>query len=133
MRKALLSVMGFILVVSSLAAMSFDYLIDDKFGYLSTYRDTQVTALTGGNWDEGYYDLTLPAGLYFYFYGKQVTHLRIWTNGYVTLGFGSPPTDTAQPVNQPLPGAATPNGRAPPWWDNWDLTTAGELWYTRSE
>ena len=72
--------------------LSIEYYINDSLFYGGT-TNTQITSLTGGNWDNGYYDLALTSGQEFYFYGKLVTHLRIWTNGYVTFGFGSAPTD----------------------------------------
>ncbi|MBN2223900.1 MAG: VCBS repeat-containing protein [Deltaproteobacteria bacterium] len=106
--------------------LGYEYYFQKSGGTYMTPTE-QVTTLTGGNWDDGYFDLAISTP--FFFYGKRVTHLRIWTNGYVTLGFGSSPADSAQPINQPIPTAGDPDGLIAPWWDDWDLTSKGKIWY----
>jgi len=122
---------GFMVILFALAPLlfSYEYIMNDGTSYGTAYVSTKITSLTGGNWDEGYYDLVLPSTHYFYFYGKKVTHVRIWTNGYVTFGFGSAPTDYNDYTPDPLPNTDNPNGYAAPWWDDWDLTSQGEIWY----
>jgi hypothetical protein len=105
-----------------------EYMVNSGAAYTTAWVDTQITTLTGGNWDEGYYDLALPSSNQFYFYGKKVTHLRIMTNGYVALGFGSP-SGACYITNEPIPDASTPQSYVAPWWDDWDLSYGGEIWY----
>jgi hypothetical protein len=105
-----------------------EYIVNAGANYTNAYVDTQITTLTGGNWDDGYYDLSLPANNQFYFYGKRVTHLRITTNGYVIMGFGAP-SGSASPNNSPIPNPALPQSIVAPWWDDWDLSAHGEIWY----
>ena len=123
--KRLACVFVFVFVVAS-AALSFEYVVQKHAGGLTTPAN-QITSLTGGNWNDGYYDLAI-SGL-FYFYGRRVTHIRIMTDGYIVLGFGSAPSDTDNPTNSVIPNPAAPNGYVAPWWDDWDLTTAGTIWY----
>jgi len=111
---------------------SYEYIVNNKAGLEPIPGNTQITTLTGGNWDDGYYDLTLPTSDRFYFYGKWVTHVRIWTNGYVTFGFGSAPTDYTDYTPDSIPSPDNPNGYVAPWWDDWDLTTRGSIWYVLS-
>jgi len=118
----------FMLMVSVLGpgVFAYEYYYVKSGAAFSTPTE-QITTLTGGNWDDGYYDLAISTA--FFFYGRKVTHIRIWTNGYITLGFGSAPTDSAVPENQPIPSADVPNGLIAPWWDDWDLTSGGSIWY----
>jgi len=129
-----LSVAFVLFVVFSISAYAYDYLMADRLaGGTQSYiaATTQITTLTAGDWDEGYYDMALGANYQFYFYGKKVTHLRIWTNGYVTFGFGSAPSDsTTDWTNDPMPDTSAPNGFAAPWWDDWDLSLGGGIYYT---
>jgi len=94
--------------------------------------ETQITTLTAGSWDDGYYDYTLSTNAQFYFYGKKVTHLRISTNGYVVMGFGSASGDGIDPTPDPMPSLNSPNAIAAPWWNDWNLDTStggsGEIW-----
>jgi len=126
--KKVLVVVCFLLFSSSLL-FSYEYIMNAGSSFGTAWTSTKITSLTGGNWDDGYYDLALPALNQFYFYGKKVTHIRIWTNGYVTFGFGSAPTDYADYTNDSIPSLDNPNGYAAPWWDDWDLTSKGEIWY----
>jgi len=96
------------------------------FGYTS--GDTQITTLTSGDWDDGYYDLALPTAQQFYYYGKKVTHLRISTNGYVRLCFGSPAGDGTDNSNDSMPDPTNPDSMVAPLWDDW-VCTSSSLWY----
>jgi len=118
-----------ILVLLSPLLFSYEYIMNASVPCIWDYVDTQITTLTGGDWDSGYFDLALPADNQFYFYGKKVTHIRIWTNGYVTFGFGSAPTDYSDNTNDPIPSSSNPQAYAAPWWDDWDLSISGEMWY----
>jgi hypothetical protein len=136
MREPFLMFLGFVLLLSPLPVIAHEYLINGAVPHISVYGGIQITALTAGTWDEGYYDLALPADNQFYFYGRKVTDLRIFTNGYVTFGFGAPPSDTSfHWTNASIPDTGVPNGYAAPWWDDWNLdpaTGAGEIWLTTS-
>jgi len=133
MRKFAFLSLGLVFLLSPLSVRPQEYLIDDGIGGVNNSVTTQVAALTGGNWDDGYFDLALPADNQFYFYGKKVTHLRIHTNGYVTMGYGSAPTDYTIVTNPNIPNPTGANGYVAPWWDDWVLTApgggGGELWY----
>jgi len=116
----------------SASAYAYDYLMADRLTSWNlpfSAATTKIATLTNGDWDDGYYDMALGANYRFYFYGKLVTHLRIWTNGYVTFGFGSAPSDYSDFSADPLPNTDNPNGYAAPWWDDWDLAQGGELYY----
>ena len=126
MKKLLIITVMFMLPIGLFGQI--EYLIDDTY-IVSGGAYTQVTVLTAGNWDDGYVDLILPAANQFYFYGKKVTHVRMWTNGYVTFGFGAAPTDYSDFSPDPIPHTDNPNSYAAPWWQDWDLTTTGEMWY----
>jgi hypothetical protein len=119
----------FILILVSPLLLSYEYIMNNNIPYGTAAVNTKIAALTGGDWDDGYYDLVLPSTHQFYFYGKKVTHIRIWTNGYVTFGFGSAPTDYSDYSNDPIPNVDNPDSYAAPWWDDWDLTANGEIWY----
>jgi len=107
-----------------------EYIMDDGLQLSSPLLAyTQITTLTGGTWDNGYYDMVLPDDNQFYFYGKKVTHLRIWTNGYITCGFGSVPTDYSDPSPDVMPNSDAPNAYIAPWWDDWDLSVNGRIYY----
>jgi hypothetical protein len=128
MKKTILVVFLVLFLCGGL--FSYEYVMNSGSAYINTSASTQITTLTGGNWDDGYYDLTLNASNQFYFYGKKVTHLRISTNGYVVLGFGSPSGYGTAITNYPLPSTSAPLSLVAPWWDDWTLSTTGELWYT---
>jgi len=127
-----LSIAFLLFAAVSASAYAYDYLMADRptsWGLSWRAGTTQITTLTSGDWDDGYFDLALSANYRFYFYGKLVTHLRIWTNGYVTFGFGAAPSDTSDPSNDAIPSTDNPNGYAAPWWDDWDLRTTGAIYY----
>ena len=82
-------VLSMVLLVSSFL-YSYEYIMNTNPSGIGSHTGTvQVTTWTSGNWDDGYYDLAVPAINQFYYYGKLVTHLRISTKGYVVLVFGS--------------------------------------------
>ena len=112
MKKTFMLISILILCVSSFFAQ--EYIMNDGAAYSSLTGTTTIITLTGGDWDSGYYDMALSAGNQFYFYGKKVTHIRIWTNGYVTFGFGSAPADYSDNSNDPLPSSSNPDGYAAP-------------------
>jgi hypothetical protein len=123
--------LGLVLLLCPLTVQSIEYLMNPAIGNYSTSTATQITALTSGGWDDGYYDLPLPAANQFYFYGKKVTDLRIFTNGLVVLGFDAPPTTTGYfTTNQPIPYLYSAQGFIAPWWDDWVVPSGGELGYT---
>jgi len=124
MKKTLF--LGFLFFVLSVNIFSYEY-IAAKFSGVYSSPTNQVTALSGGNWNDGHFDLALSTA--FYYYGRRVTHIRIMTDGYVIFGFGGAPTDTDNPVNNPIPNPGGSHGLAAPWWDDWDLTTGGSIWY----
>jgi len=126
--KKRFSALGIFLAVSCWA-FGHEYIMDDGLPGAILYVDTQITTLTGGDWDDGYYDMALPADNHFYFYGKKVTHLRIWTNGYITCGFGGPPSDPPDPTPDDMPNSDSPNAYIAPWRDDWDLSAAGKIYY----
>ncbi len=126
MKRVLL--FGFLVLFLSAGAFSYEYIVNAGAVYSTAGVDTQITTLTAGNWESGYYDLVLPADNQFYFYGRKVTHLRITTKGYVIPGFGSP-SGSVSYTNDPIPDPQTPNCYVAPWWDDWDLTSRGEIWY----
>jgi hypothetical protein len=117
-----------VLLVFSPALFSQEYLMGNYYSGTPSQGSTLITSLTGGNWDDGYYDVSLPSNNQFFFYGKKVTHLRIWTNGYVTFGFGSAPTDYLDYTPDPIPSTDDPNSYAAPWWDDWDLSSRGSIY-----
>ncbi len=86
MKKTFILISILIHCVSSFFAQ--EYIMNDGAAYSGLTPTTTITTLTSGTWDSGYYDYGLPNNNRFYFYGKKVTHLRIWTNGYVSFGFG---------------------------------------------
>ncbi|MDD8014526.1 MAG: hypothetical protein PHX45_02445, partial [Acidobacteriota bacterium] len=126
--KTFMVVLGVFLALSCWA-FSHEYIMDDGVAATTFTTTTQITTLTAGTWDDGYYDMTLPANNQFYFYGKKVTHLRIWTNGYITCGFGGVPSDYSDTSPDVMPNSDNPNGYIAPWWDNWDLGVAGKIYY----
>jgi hypothetical protein len=101
-------------------------------GNYSASAATPITALTAGGWDDGYYDLPLPVASQFYFYGKKVTDLRIFTNGLIVLGFGAPPmTSSYFASNLSIPDPVnSPHGFIAPWWDDWVIPGGVGLGYT---
>jgi hypothetical protein len=108
----------------SASLFGYEYIMSDKLMSWSMSYQAATTKIT--SWtslDDGHFDLAVPAGNAIYFYGKKVTHIRIHTNGYVTFGFGSAPTDGTSFPEQ-IPRTATPNGFAAPFWDDLDLTYA---------
>jgi hypothetical protein len=127
-----LAVAAALFAFSSPILRPYEYIMNSGAKYYGLGVDAPIAALTGGNWDDGYYDHALPTQAQFHFYGRKVTHLRIWTNGYVTFGFGSAPTDLSNPSNASIPSPDTPNSYAAPWWDDWNLDTEaggyGEIW-----
>jgi hypothetical protein len=128
MKKTIL--VAFLVLFLSAGLFSYEYVMNSGAVYSTPGVSTQITTLTGGSWDDGYYDLTLAASNQFYFYGKKVTHLRISTNGYVVLGFGSASGDGVDFTNDPIPNTNDPSSIVAPWWTDWYLVTTGELWYT---
>ena len=120
---------GLVLFLFSMSLFSYEYVMNDNVIFTTGIVSTQITTLTGGNWENGYYDMTLPANNQFYFYGKKVTHLRIWTKGYVTFGYGAP-SGIGIYYNDRIPDSTGPNSYAAPWWDDWDLRGSGSIWYT---
>jgi hypothetical protein len=131
MKRWLFWLSGVVLLLLPPVLAAQEYLIDDAIGDWTTDAYTQIVSLTGGNWDDGYIDLAVPATHQFYFYGKKVTHLRIFTNGFVTFGFGAPPSDDHPFIMDPIPSTDLPNTFAAPWYDDWDLSWGvGEIWYS---
>jgi len=124
----------FILILFSGCLLSYEYIVDDNptrtWSFVYHSGSTQITALTGGSWDDGYYDLALPTGNQFYFYGKKVTHLRISTNGYIRLGFGSATGDGNDISNDPIPNTTNPDSIIAVYWDDLNLSSQGSIWYT---
>ena len=128
MKKIFLALTIFALLSGGLFAH--EYVMKTNATYSGLTGGTQIQdILTGGTKDDGYYDMTLPAANQFYFYGQKVTHIRIWTNGYVTFGFGSAPSDYDDDTNDPIPHNDNPNSYVAPWWDDWDFTTGGSISY----
>lgn len=133
MRKNAFWTAVFVLVgLSSAPLHAYEYIMSDRtlswnFGFITA--TTQITSLTSGDWDEGYFDLSLPSNNQFYFYGKKVTHVRIMTNGYVAFGFGGPPSAGCVSLNASLPAPDPPNSIAAPFWDDFNITSGG-LYYT---
>lgn len=128
---------GIFVLLFSTGLFGHEYIIDKnptRTWGISTYTgNTQVTSLTGGNWDLGYYDLVLPSANQFYYYGRKVTHLRITTKGYIMPGFGGPPATTSVYLaNTSIPNASPPHPIIAVLWDDWDLSAAGEIWYSTS-
>jgi hypothetical protein len=130
MKKMVVTCM--VLFVSSFL-FSYEYIMNNNpsgFGYYS--GDTQITTLTWGDFDWGYYDLVLPAANRFYYYGRLVTHLRICTNGYVCLGFGSP-AGTGSQTGTPIPTPSGENGFVAPLMNDYILSGypggAGAMYY----
>jgi len=128
---------GILLFLFSIGLFGHEYIIDNnptRTWTFGTYTGTtQVTTLTGGNWDFGYYDLALPSSNQFYYYGQKVTHLRITTKGYIVPGFGSPPAvTTVYGGNTAIPNTSAPHPIIAVLWDDWDLTSAGEIYYNFS-
>ncbi len=64
---------------------------------------TQVSAVTSGSFDDGYY--TTPIGFEFTFFGNPYTDVHIGTNGYLTFGSGT--TSTAGSLT--IPSSTAPN------------------------
>ncbi|MDD8016113.1 MAG: VCBS repeat-containing protein [Acidobacteriota bacterium] len=124
MKKILWSVC--LLVFARAGCFSFEYMMG---AYMSSYSApaNQVTALSGGNWNDGHFDLALQTD--FYFYGRKVTHIRIMTDGYIVFGFGGSPGETDISANVSIPKPGAPNAYAAPWWDDWDLTNKGGIYY----
>jgi len=106
-----------------------EYVMDDGSSFTDFLAYNEIK-LTGGDWNDGYYDMALPDNNHFYFYGRKVTHLRAWTNGYITCGFGGPPSDLSDPTPSDMPNSDSPNAYIAPWWDDWDLSAAGKMYYT---
>jgi len=130
MRKLFLF-LGLVLLLCPLTVQSVEYLINPAIGNLSAgVTLTPITTLTDGGWDDGYYDLPLPAANQFNFYGKKVTDLRIFTNGLVVLGFGAPPTTSYYYyVNNPIPYPYSAQGFIAPWQDDWVIPGGVGLGY----
>ncbi len=126
--KKFIAAAAFLALCSPLL-FSYEYIMNGGVDFGTGWVSTQVTSLTGGNWDNGYYDLVLPATNQFYYHGKKVTHLRISTNGYVLLGFGSPSGEGSSYVNEPIPKSDDHNSLVAPWWDDWNLSVSGQIWY----
>jgi hypothetical protein len=126
--------LGLGLLLCPLTVQPVEYLINPDLGGMSGSVETPIIALTAGDWDDGYYDLPLPAANQFYFYGKKVTDLRIFTNGLVVLGFGAPPTTSSYfPSNSSIPNPVdNPHGFIAPWWEDWIILGGGGLGYTIS-
>jgi hypothetical protein len=126
-----------LILLFSVGLFSHEYIVDNNptraWSVASYVGTTQVTTLTGGSWDFGYYDLALPANNQFYFYGQKVTHLRITTKGYIVPGFGSPPSGSSvYSSNDPIPDTSSPHPVIAVLWDDWYLVSAGEIWYNFS-
>jgi hypothetical protein len=109
-------------------AFAYKYVMnhDATFSYVSATN--QITSLTSGDFDDGYYDYAL-GDFDFYYYGRQVTHMRISTNGYIVFGFGSATGVGDVYTNTSLPDNATPNSMAAVNWADWDLILGGTMWY----
>ena len=57
---------------------SYEYIMNTATPGIGSHQGTtKITTLSGGDWDDGYYDLALPSANRFYYFGKLVTHLRI--------------------------------------------------------
>ncbi|UCE42956.1 MAG: VCBS repeat-containing protein [Candidatus Aminicenantes bacterium] len=111
-------------------AFAYKYVMNGSATYSYVTPTTQVAALTGGTWDDGYFDYALPGDFDFYYYGRKVTHLRISTNGYIIFGFGSATGDGTVSLNVTIPEPATvPDSMVAVAWDNWDLTPYGGIYY----
>lgn len=122
----------FILVVALFAflggqAFAYKYVMNDAATFSYVSATTQITTLTSGDFDEGYYDYALGS-FDFYYYGRKVTHMRISTNGYIIFGFGSATGNGTAYDNTTLPDNATPDSMAAVNWADWDATT-GTMWY----
>jgi len=109
-------------------AFAYKYVMNDSATFSYVSATTQVVALTGGNWVDGYYDYAL-GDFDFYYYGRKVTHMRISTNGYIVFGFGSATGNGVAYDNQALPDNAAPDSMAAINWADWDLATSGTIWY----
>jgi hypothetical protein len=116
---------------------SYEYIMNSNpTGIGSHTGSTKITTLTGGNWDDGYADLAIPAANQFYYYGKLVTTLRISTNGYVVLGKGAITEDGTDYANGSLPDPSIglPNNIVAPLWDDYWLSQypngAGDIYYS---
>jgi hypothetical protein len=108
---------------------AYKYVVNNNATYSYVVPTTQVAALTGGNWDDGYFDYALPGDFAFYFYGRQVTHLRISTNGYIIFGFGSASGDGTVYDQTALPNNGDPNGIAAVEWADWYVPGTGGMYY----
>ena len=125
-----------VLLVSSFL-YSYEYIMNtNPSGIGSHTGSTRVSTLTSGNFDEGYYNLAIPARNQFYYYGKLVTHLQITTNGYIVLGYGSAPTVSVDWSNGSLPDPSVgyANSIVAPLWDDYWLAGytngAGDIYYS---
>jgi hypothetical protein len=119
----------------STSLFSYEYIMNtNPSGIGPLTGNVQITTLAGGNWDDGYADLAIPAVNQFYYYGKLITQLRIFTNGVVHLFSGSTSliSGTAGNFSIPYPGSNL-NNIVAPLWDDWRLAGAtngaGEIWY----
>ena len=80
-------VLSMVLLVSSFL-YSYEYIMNTNPSGIGSHTGTvQSHHLDLRNADDGYYDLAVPAINQFYYYGKLVTHLRIFTNGVSPSGF----------------------------------------------
>jgi len=109
-------------------AFAYKYVMNDAATFSYVSATTQITTLTSGDFDDGYYDYAL-GDFDFYYYGRKVTHMRISTNGYIVFGFGSAAGSGLAFTNTTLPDNATPDGMAAVNWADWDLTASGTMWY----
>jgi hypothetical protein len=109
-------------------AFAYKYVMNDAATFSYVSATTQITTLTSGDFDDGYYDYAL-GDFDFYYYGRKVTHMRISTNGYIVFGFGSATGDGVVYTNTTLPDNAVPHGIAAVNWADWDLILSGTMWY----
>jgi hypothetical protein len=109
---------------------SYEYIMNTSPSGIGSYTGVvQITTWTP-NADDGYYDLAVPDGNKFYYYGKLVTYLRIFTNGVVHLFSGSSSLTSGTAGNYPIPyPGSNPNSIVAPFWDDWDLRTTGGVYY----
>jgi hypothetical protein len=120
-------VLSIFLILCCSCVFAQEYIMDGPRlggGYTPLTGATQVTALAGGNWDDGYFDLSWPPGG-FRFFGQSAGTIRISTNGYITFG----PGIGTDPSNDPIPRTNSPNTIIAVYWDDLDLSSQGSIWY----
>jgi subtilisin family serine protease/fibronectin type 3 domain-containing protein len=68
---------------------------------------------------------TVPLPFSFSFYKESFSSLKISSNGYVVFG----PSAARNHMNVDVPDASVPNGYAAPFWDDFNPTQGGAVWY----